>query len=431
MTRPGVIVSAAMLPRTPRAGTSSRSSRALARVLALALLGAIALGASGSTVPTVDLVPADRASWRPRNLFAWLRPGHNYDPRIVLVETSPAGAMLDLFYVRSNFQKRYEQTEAPARVVLPPRVEAGPRDALVVRAFREGYRQREVSVRIQSDQDRILLELEPLPNTLVAASHVYFAGRGSLSFLAKEALTVRVQERGDGFSVVLAETALAKEVEATFAGMQSPLVEAVEWLQLGEDLLVQVQMPKGQRPLYDLRSRQMRDELRDLYVYSVDLVPSDGGVDAVRRAREALARIRPEQVTGCASVFDESLRAQLDGEALARALAPRGTFTDPYLRAAMKRLADLSPGSRVQMADGSTFTSSPIELSAAMGQAAQAKGYLALLRAFVREIEVQNGRRDTLRGLIAPEVPPAVFAEALGAAERREASCGGSSTAGV
>jgi hypothetical protein len=426
--RRGVIGSAAVPTRSPRADASPRSS---ARRIALALLGALALGATDGAVPTVDLVPEDRANWRPRNLLAWIRPGHNYEPRTVLVETSPAGAMLDLFYVRSNFQKRYEQAEAPARVMLPPRVEAGPRDALVVRAFREGYRQREVSVRIQSSQDRVLLELEPLPNTLMAASHVYFAGRASLAFLAKESLTVRVQEREEGFNVVLAETALAKDVDATLTGMQSPLVQGVEWLQLGEDLLVQVEMPKGERGNYDLRSRQMRDELRDLYVYSVDLVPADGGVDAVRRAREALARIRPEHVGGCARLFDEALRERLDAEALARALAPRGTFTDPYLRAAMKRLAELSPGGRVQMLDGSTFTSSPIELSAAMSQAAQARGYLALLRAFVRELEVQDGRRDTLRGLIAPEVSPADFAKELEAAERREAGCAGAPPAGA
>jgi hypothetical protein len=389
------------------------------------------LGASDAGVPTVDLVPADRANWRPRNLFAWLRPGHNYEPRSVLVETSPAGAMLDLFYVRSNFQKRYEQAPAPARVLLPPRVEAGPRDALVVRAFQEGYRQREVSVRVQSGQDRVLLELEPLPNTLVAASHVYFAGRASVAFLAKESLTVRVQERDEGFNVVLAETALAKDVGGTFSGMQSPLVSSVESLQLGEDLLVQVQMPKGKRALYELRSRQMRDELRDLYVYSVDLVPSDGGVEAVRRAREALARIGPEQVNRCARLFDDALREQLDAESLSRALAPRGTFTDPYLRAAMKRLAEVSPGARVHMLDGSTFTSSPVELAAAMSQAAQARGYLALLRAFVREIEVAEGRRDTLRGLIAPELSPAGFAEALAVAEKREASCAAGGSAGT
>jgi len=386
----------------------------------------LALVAASAAVPTVDLVPKDRASWRPRNLFAWLRPGHNYDQRSILVETSPADAMLDLFYVRSNFQKRYEQAEAPARVLLPSRVDAGPRDALVVRAFREGFRQKEVSVRVQSGDDHVVLELEPLPNTLLAASHVYLAGRASLAFLAKESLTVRVQNADDGFNVVLAETALAGEVAPALAGMQSPLIKRVESLQLGEDLLVQVEMPPAQRAAYELRSRQMRDELRDLYVYSVELVPSDGGVASVSRAREALARLAPADATGCARTFDDALRQQLDPAALARALAPRGAFTDPYLRAAMKRLAEVSPGGRIEMTDGSSYTASPLELAAAMSQASQARGYLALLRAFVRELEIPANRQDTLRGLVAPESGSAAFAEALSAAERRESSCRGS-----
>jgi len=386
---------------------------------------ALALGAAAAPVATVDLVPEDRASWRPRNLFAWLRPGHNFDERSILVETSPADAMLDLFYVRSNFQKRYEQAEAPARVLLPPRVEAGPRDALVVRAFREGFRQKEVSVRIESSEDHLVLELEPLPNTLLAASHVYLAGRASLAFLAKESLTVRVQDGDEGFSVVLAETALAPDVAAALSGIESPLVRGVESLQLGEDLLVQVEMSPGQRVAYELRSRQMRDELRDLYVYSVELIPTDGGVDSVHRAREALARITPSDATGCPRAFDAALRQQLDAAALARALAPRGAFTDPYLRAAMKRLAEVSPGGSIEMADGSSFTASPIELAAAMSQASQAEGYLALLRAFVRELETPANRLDTLRGLVAPESGAAGFAEAFAAAEQREASCRG------
>ena len=410
----------------PRKDAPRRSRPAVVRALTTLVLAFCFVGADDGHVSNVDLVPSDRASWRPGNLFAWLRPGHNYDPRTVLVETSPAGAMLDLFYVRSNFQKRYEQAESPARVRLPPRIEAGPRDALMVRAFREGYRQKEASVRIQSGQDRIVLELEPLPNTLVAASHVYLAGRGSLAFLAKESLNVRVQKRDEGFNVILAETALGKDVAGVFGGMKSPLVDGVEWLQLGEDLLVEVTMPPGRRSGYELRSRQTRDELRDLYLYSVELVPADGGVDAVRRAREALARIRPEDVTGCARVFDDGLRESLEPEALARALGPRGTFTDPYLRAAMKRLVELSPGEKVQMLDGSSFTNSPIELSAAMSQASQARGYLALLRAFVREIEPTDGRRDTLRGLVAPELSPEAFGSALEGAEHREAACRGS-----
>src|SRR5262245_63319939 len=129
--------------------------------------------------------------------------------------------MLDLFYVRSNFQKRYEQAEAPARVLLPPRVEAGPRDALVVRAFREGFRQKEVSVRIHSSENHLMLELEPLPNTLLAASHTYLAGRASLAFLAKESLSVRVQDGDSGFSVILAETALGSRSEEHTSELQS------------------------------------------------------------------------------------------------------------------------------------------------------------------------------------------------------------------
>jgi hypothetical protein len=418
-----VIASAAVRLFMTSARRRDDPRRLVARRLAFLALLSLVLGSATAPVTTVELVPEDRASWRPRNLFAWLRPGHNFDERTVLVETSPQDAMLDLFYVRSNFQKRYEQAEAPARVLLPPRVEAGPRDALVVRAFREGYRQKEVSIRVQSNEDHLVLELEPLPNTLLAASHVYFAGRGSLAFLAKESLTVRVQDSDDGFSVVLAETALAKDLEGSFSGMESPLVRGVEPLQLGEDLLVQVKMPPGQRAAYELRSRQMRDELRDLYVYSVELIPADGGVDAVRRAREALARIGAADVGGCAREFDAALREQLDAEALARALAPRGSFTDPYLRAAMKRLAEVSPDGRIAMLDGTSFTESPIELAAALSQAAQAKGYLALLRAFVRELEVPGNRLDTLRGLVAPESEGPAFSEALAAAELRETRC--------
>ena len=52
-----------------------------------------------------------------------------------------------------------------------------------------------------------MIDLSPLPNSLIAFTHTYFAGRGSLSFLTKEALTFRLQKSADGFGVVLTETA--------------------------------------------------------------------------------------------------------------------------------------------------------------------------------------------------------------------------------
>jgi hypothetical protein len=395
--------------------------------LALACLNALVLAAPAGS-ETVRLVPDDRAGFRARNLFAWLRPGHSYGDRYIDVTTTPPGATLDLFYVRSNFQKRYEQTEAPSRVVLPKRAEAGPRDAVNIRAFLDGYRQKEVSIRIASTQKQVHIELEPLPNRLEAVSHTYFAGRASLAFLTKESLTVQVQEVEGGFRVILSETAKADGLGGAFAGLRSPLIESIEALQLGEDLLVRaelapgVSVSKGGR--YELRRRQSRDELRDLWVYYVDMVPADGGAEAVARARAALAAISAGDVAGCAARFDQTLRESLDPAALARALAPRGSFTDPYLRTAMKRLGEVSSGGRIAMLDGSSLNpSSAIELTAAMSQPGDALGYLALLRSFVDHLEEPAQRGATLRGLVAPEIDPARWATLLEGADRAERQC--------
>ena len=396
--------------------------RRIAVIGSMLLLAATAWSTAEAT-ETVILKPDRPASWRPSKMFAFLRPGHNYGERSIEIDTIPSGATIDLFYIRANFQKRYEQAESPARVVLPNRAEAGPRDAVTIRAFAEGYRQKEVSVRVASGQDEVLLELEPLPNTLVAVSHTYFAGRASLGFLTKEPLTVRIQDRDQSFSVILAEPAKGIELGDSLDGIRSPLIESVESLQLGEDLLVQVGTPPGQDGV-QLRARQSRDELRDLYVYSVDMIPADGGVEMVARARQTLAGITAEDVSGCAIAFDSSLRGALDPAALSRALAPRGAFTDPYLRAAMKRLGEVSPGGRIAMVDGSKFYSAnPIELAAAMSQAAEARGYLALLRTFVNGFEAPQHRTETLSSLLAPEIGSARFAEILEGADAAERSC--------
>ena len=144
----------------------------------------------------------------------------------------------------------------------------------------------------------------------------------------------------------------------------------------------------------------------------------------MRRARAGLARIRADQVLGCALEFDRSLREALDPADLARALAPRGAFTDPFLRAAMKRLGELSPKGVVSLIDGSSYlVAAPIELMAAMNQASEVRAYLSLLRQFVAELEPEVYRRETLRGLIASEIGPAHFIEALDRAEASERRC--------
>ena len=149
----------------------------------------------------VELIPEDRAGWTATNLFAPITglflggPGYWYRGRHIDVETVPPGAGLDLFYVRSSFQKRYEQADAPVRILLPSRIEASPRDSVTIRALLDGYRQQEVRVRVRSREEHVVIELAPLPNTLLALTHTVVAGRGSLTFVTKEALTFRLQKR--------------------------------------------------------------------------------------------------------------------------------------------------------------------------------------------------------------------------------------------
>jgi hypothetical protein len=296
---------------------------------------------------------------------------------------------------------------------------------VTVRALLDGYRQQEVHVRVRSRDEKVEIQLDPLPNALVAVTHVYFADRAALSFLTEEALTFRLQKAENGFTVVLTQTGLASGAGGGLEGVHGPLVKSLTPQQLGEDLVVRVELGERAREAgVETRSRQSVDAVRGLHRFSLDLVPADGGAAAVRRAQAALARIGPGAVSPCAEVYDEAVRSQLDPAGLARALAPSGSFTDPYLRAALRRLGEVSPGGVIRTVDGNRYDPSrPIELSAAATQAADARGYLAVLRRFVAELEPPRHRRETLRGLIAPEVDPSRFESILDTAETREQRC--------
>jgi len=379
----------------------------------------------------IDLVPDERSPWGATNLFAPITgfflggPGYWYKAREIEVETVPPGAVLDLFYVRASFQKRYEQADAPVVIRLPSRVEAGPRDSVTIRALLDGYEQKEVHVRVRSRQEKVVIELAPLANSLVAVTHRYLAGRGSLAFLTRESLTFRVQKAHDGLSVVLTQTSLGPAATATLEGVTSPLITSLRARQLGEDLVVRVGLSEAAMAEgSEFRSRQGFDPVRGLHTFALDFIPADGGGDAVRRAKAAFERLQPEAVRGCALAYDAALREQLDPAALARALAPAGAFTDPYLREAMKFLGRLSPDGAVTLTDGSRFeVRAPIELMAASTQSAQAVGYLALLRSFVEQLEPPASRRSTLHGIVAPELPRARFDAIADAAEAREQAC--------
>jgi hypothetical protein len=349
-----------------------------------------------------------------------------YKPREVLVDTTPSGGYLDVFYVRAGFQKRFEQAEAPLTIVLPSRLKAGPRDSLTIRAFAEGYRQESVTFKVSSSIAAVSIDLEPLPNLLNGVSHRYFAGRSSIGFLTKEALSFRLQEADDGFSVILTETAMTDEARVSVESLRSPLIEEGYGQQLGEDLMVKVLLSEvGRSDRTEVRSRQSYHAPRDVYEFSIDLVPSDGGRGAVEAALAALERLGPGNVGGCALSFDDSLRSQLDPGSLARALSPQGSFTDPYVRAAMRRLGEVSVDGVVDFVDGSQYRpTEPIELEMSLSNAGLAKGFLAMLDAFVAQLEPSDAdHAEALRSLVAPELPTDGFVAILENARAAQSSC--------
>jgi hypothetical protein len=397
----------------------------LAFLLAVALL--TSLPAAGRE--RVELIPEEVAALNAGTAFAPLTgfflggPGYWYRAREIEIDSVPPGAVLDLFYVRASFQKAYEQADAPITLVLPSRSQAGPRDSITIRALLDGYQQSQVRVPVRSRTKKVVVELEPLANSLLAVTHRHLVGRGTLAFLTKEALTFRIQERDDGLSLVLVGTGMSPEASGTIAGVSSSLVVSLREQQVGQDLMIRVVLQDAASES-TLRSRQSHDPVRGIHTFAIDLVPADGGVEAVHLAKAALARIGRADVSGCALAFDASLREQLEPAALNRALAPDGSFTDPFLRAAMKRLGELSPDGMVTLVDGSSYrTSAAIELMAASSQGAQVKGYLAMLRAFVAESEPPAGRRSALRGLAAPELGVEKFDAIADTAEERERSC--------
>jgi hypothetical protein len=377
----------------------------------------------------VDMQPESPPSWSPRNLFMPLTSvfvggaGYWYDERELVIDTTPSGALVDLFYIRSNFQKLYEQAETPVTVILPPRMESLERDALMIRALAPGHQQRSLTVKVHTRKKEIVLDLDPLPNRLEAVAHRYFAGRGSITFMTAELLEPRLQKRDDGFSVFLAEAGMSEAADATLSSIENALIEETFGQQLGEDLAVRVTLRAESADAIELRSRQAYDAARELHVFAIDLVPADAGAAAVEGALRALARIEASDLSPCSLRYDAELRGRLDAGALSRALEPRGEFTDRYVRAAMRRMGEVAPGGSVEFLDGSRYRPSvPIELDAALSQAGSAIGFLAILRAFSEHLEGEHAR-EALRSLIAPELDVAGFADRIEEARGAERSC--------
>ncbi len=390
--------------------------------LLLAVLAPQSAAAMGG-VMEIDMSPNEPASFGIRNVAAGataILGGWNYwyKERVVEVETVPSDARLQLFFIRSNFQKRFERVDPPILVRLPSRIETTKKDSFAIRVAANGYSTREMSIKVNDVPNRLVIKLDPLPNSLVGLSKTHLAGRTTLTFRTTKEPELRVMKsRGfDGFTISMSETAKQLPNEATVSG---GWIEGIEVAQAGEDLLVRIET-KGSD--IEARSKQTYDPVRREHVFAVDLLK-----EGTRRPNSQQVRAEFEAVPfspgdACALAFENTIRSEMEADVISRGIRASGSVADVYRREAMLRLGRLDQG-QVRTLDGEVLrTGSPIELELALQSGATVPGYIALLGEFAR---TQAEPALTMRSLIAPEMDPQEFEAIYRKATDARRSCGG------
>jgi hypothetical protein len=380
------------------------------------------------TASGVAMKPDSLAQWA--NLLpAVARPWHYLPQRSIRIETDPPGALLDLAYLRHGARLMFEQVRSPMVVELPSRFVAHRGDALAVRAFVPGHQPATVTAPLHGGIEELQIDLERISNSVEIAGYRYLAERGALTLLSRAELDVRASRIGDDFYLVLTETALGEAAGTMLDSLQSPQFERTTAIQLGSDLLLQLHLGEGARDeIPTLRVFTGFETARQLHRTVLDFRRPE--VRTTRRALDGLAKIRSDAISDCALRFDAALREGLEPTELARALTPSADFVDPILRAALLRLAELSPDRQLRLADGTRLHPDlALEFEAAIGQADQVEGFLALLRALAARMASTEQQTRILRGLVAPELDQGSFDDRAAEAESAERECTGNGRA--
>jgi hypothetical protein len=375
----------------------------------------------GGAVNHVDLTPTERAAWTPKNLGIGVTSvlggwSYWYNEREIQIDTVPSNANLKLYYIRSNFQKRFEESHSPALVKIPPRVDMTYRDAVRFSAIADGYLSQDQSFEAQKVPDHVVIQLQVLPNSLVALNHTEFGGRTSLVLKTTQPPDVRMSKNTSlrGFQIALTKTAVKLDAKSQKGAGHVTQLDAI---QLGEDTIVRVETDS---PDLEVRSRQSYDAIQQQHVYVFDIVapgtvaPSDGQI----RARLDSLGWTPDE--RCDDRFGAVLREKVGDAELADAFRPSGELTDLYRKEAMLRLGRYHEGTVKTDAGETLRTGNPLELALALQSAPRVKGYLALLGALAR---TEPAPADALRTLVAPTRSSADFAPTWAAAEATRQDC--------
>ena len=395
--------------------------RNLLLLLIAGLTLALPASAQEGDLERIELFPEERTGWSPRNIGAGIStivtgPGYWYAEKEVRVETVPAEANLALYFIRSNFQKRFERAIAPVVVVTPSRIDSTDRDVVAVRAAANGYLTKEVKFRVFDAPEELLIHLDPLPNSLVFLGHTHLAGRSTLTLRTTEEPEMSVSKARGSSSFTLALAKTANKLEQVPQSGSGHL-DDITVDQLGEDLVVRVTTGLGDP---EVRSKSSYDPIRKEHVFVLDVMRKGTRAPNSRQVRHQVEQASFTRGSRCHELFGAALRDRLDDGLMARAFRPSGGLAEFYQTEAMKRLGRLNSG-RVETLVGESYRiGSPIELALAMQSAPTVRDYFALLGAIA---ETQLAPAEFLRALLAPEMAPEEFALIYREAHAERTAC--------
>jgi hypothetical protein len=393
----------------------------IAPLLCCLLISQAALAQVEPAPAEVDLVPAEPAPLGVGSLFVGITSllgGWRYwhGDRYVLISTVPADAEVGLYYIRFNFQKRFERARTPVRVRLPKRANTTGRDVFFVRVVANGFTTEERSYPARKVSGELLIQLAPLPNDLVFFGHTYLAGRTTLLLHTSEEPQFRVSQSraSPGFVLALAKTADKLERRPEVSAGQ---VQGVDVAQLGEDILISIATRDTE---VEVRSKQSYNPIREEYILLLDIMSRGARVPAPADVRRALDRLAYAPADRCNRSAEAALRDGLDPVAVAKAFRPTGSIADVYRREAMLHLGRLDRGTVHTLVGEDLRTGNPIELQLALQTPVTVEGYLGLLEVFALS---QDEPSSVLRSLLAPEMSPEDFRPIAAAAEAARKAC--------
>ena len=372
-------------------------------------------------VEHIELHPPEHVIWTPRNLFAGITSvvgfyGFWYRPKNVFIETVPADANVSLYYLRGNFQKRFERVSAPVVVELPSRIGSSSADTFRYRVSKDGYLVVEDRFKVHDVPEKLLIQLTPLPNALVFLGQTHLGNRTTLTLRTTEEPQVRMAKGSDSKSFTIALTQTANQLEQT-PDLESGYLAGIEVQQLGEDLLLRVATT---REGLEVRTRSSRDPVRREHVITLDLIAPGARMLTAGDISRELAAVPFTGPTRCDRRFEAVLRERLDPAVTVRAFRGGAPVTAYYQKESMRKLGRLDTG-RVHSRSGDTFRiGSPIEFEMAMQSAPNIRGYFGLLGVIARR---QDDPSTFLRSLLAPDMASADFESIYRAAYRAYRAC--------